>query len=408
MDADVLVIGAGAAGLAAAARVRAAGRRPLVLEARDRLGGRIHTDRDFAGFPVERGAEMVTGARSRIREVVQAAGLRCSPALSPWAGRVLDRGRLRRAVPWMARSAWGFVRIVRDVQRERADDESLAAVLDRCRSPVRVRRLADALSNSACASVEHLSVRELARFLKHTEEGGGDSRLIDGYDCLIAHLADGLEIVHATPAAAVEWTESEVRIDAGRPYIAPVVIVTVPCGVLKAARPRFSPPLPRRMEDAIERLNMYGGMKVSMRFRAPFWPRGMSFAIVDEAVPIVWPPRNGEPVLTAFVMGLRADALRAAPGPVERVLAALENAWGGEPRRSLCDALVTDWGADPWTLGGYSSVPSGAHGLRSVLAAPYGPLIVAGEATDDIAPGTVSGAIRSGERAAAQALARLS
>ena len=79
LDADVIVVGAGDSGLAAAARIRAAGRSALVLEARERLGGRIHTDHTFAGLPVERGAEMVTGARSRVREVVRAGGCAVVP-----------------------------------------------------------------------------------------------------------------------------------------------------------------------------------------------------------------------------------------------------------------------------------------------------------------------------------------
>lgn len=99
MNADVIVIGAGASGLAAAARIRAAGRTALVLEARERIGGRIHTDRSFAGFPVERGAEMVTGARSRVRAAVQTAKLRCTAAMSLWRGGacLVDDGPRARA-----------------------------------------------------------------------------------------------------------------------------------------------------------------------------------------------------------------------------------------------------------------------------------------------------------------------
>jgi monoamine oxidase len=179
--------------------------------------------------------------------------------------------------------------------------------------------------------------------------------------------------------------------------------VTVPLGVLKAGAIRFHPELPPTVRAAVDGLAMGAGTKVLLRFRARLWPRGMSFLLLDDEVPAVWPPHRDAPLLTAFVMGPRAERLRRPPGPVERVLAALARAWP-EARRELAAAEVVDWGADPWTRGGYSSAPPGAEGLRAALAAPCGPLRFAGEATDERSPGTVSGALRSGVSAAEEAL----
>jgi monoamine oxidase len=405
VDADIIVVGAGASGLAAAARIRAAGKRPLVLEARDRLGGRIDTDREFAGFALECGAELIHGRRSRSRQLVRLAGLRCAPALGLWYGRVAEGGQLRRIIPWLLGCGWGVVGLTRELKRDRAGDESLAAVLDRREASRHLRRLLSTLANSAGATPGHLSARDLGRFLTRNEETGGDWRLLDGYDSVPAHLAVGIALLRNEVVTSVDWSSSRaVRVDASRSYWARAVIVTVPLGVLKAGRLRFQPALPRPAQDAVAGLEMSGGMKVILRFSALQWPRQMSFLVLDEAVPVVWPPRPGAPVLTAFVMGQRADALRAPPGAVERVLRALDPVLGLAARRSLVDALVIDWGADPFTMGGYSSVPPGSFGLRAQLADHAGSLLFAGEATDELAPGTVSGAIRAGERAAEQAL----
>lgn len=407
VDADAIIIGAGASGLAAAARLQAGGRHALVLEARARLGGRIHTDRSFADFPVERGAELISGARSRTREVAHEAGLRLAPAMSTWRGRIVDGDRVRRLVPWLLGRSLEMAGLLRDLGRPRPDDESLAALLDRRRASPQLRRLVEGLTNSACACPEQLGVRALSQFLVANEETGGDDRALDGYDRLVEHLARGVETIRDAPVAAIEWSASGVRVDAGRVYTARLVIVTVPLGVLQARSLRFQPALPAALTTAIDGLAMHGGMKVLLRFSAPLWPRGMSFLMLDDVVPVVWPPRDHRPVLTAFVMGSRAEALRAPPGPVERVLSALRAAWGDEPRRSLIAAAVVDWGADPWTLGGYSSVPPGAHGLREVLAAQRDTLLFAGEAADAIAPGTVGGAIRAGEQAADAAILQM-
>jgi len=224
---------------------------------------------------------------------------------------------------------------------------------------------------------------------------------------LVDYLAAGRTVVPATPVDAVAWSDHGVRVEAARTWAARAAVVAVPLGVLRAGVPRFVPGLPPAKEAAIAGLAMHGGAKVLLRFRAAFWPAGMSFALVDEAVPVVWPPRDKEPVLVAFVMGRRAEALRAPPGPVERVLSSLAAAWGDEVRRSLVAADVADWGEDPWTRGGYSSAPPGAVGQRDALAAPCGALFFAGEATDPVGPGTVSGAWRSGRRAADEVLALL-
>jgi monoamine oxidase len=407
VDADVIVIGAGAAGLAAARRLAEAGRSVLVLEARDRIGGRVHTDRGIAGFPVERGAELLQGRGSPSRALAAAAGLATLPAMGRWGGRVVDGGRTRRLLPWLLPALGQLARVQREVGRaEAGPDQSLAALLGRHHASARTWRIASGIANDAGADLDGLSVHQLARSLRHGEETGRQARVAAGFDRLLEHLAKGVRVVCQAPATEVAWSPEGVQVDAGRTYSARSVIVTVPLGVLQAGLPRFTPELPAAKREAVSGLAMHPGTKALLRFQGPLWPAGTSYVLVDDDVPVVWPPRDGAGVLTAFVTGPRAAALRAPPGPVERVLAALAKAWGEEPRRALVAAEVVDWGADPWTRGGYSVAPPGRAHLRGVLAKPWGPLLFAGEATDDLGPGTVSGALRSGIRAAAQALGR--
>jgi monoamine oxidase len=406
VDADVIVVGAGAAGLAAARRVTAAGRRALVLEARDRIGGRVHTDRTFAGVPVEFGAEFVHGGRAGSAAAARAAGLATTPAMSLWRGRVADAGRIRRLAPWLAATAWQYAGLIRAVHAGGAGpDESLGDLLRRRGAGERVRRLAAGVANDACAGVDGISVHYLSRVLRTGEETGRQARVAPGYDRVIAHLAEGSRIVRNAPVTAVTWGPDGVRVEAGRTWTAARAVVTVPLGVLRAGVVRFGPPLPAATQRAIAGLAMHPGTKVLLRFARRWWP-AHSYTLLDPGVPVLWPHPDA-PVLTAFVMGSAAAALREPPGPVERVLAALPAGWREPARRELRDTRVVDWGADPWTCGGYSSEPPGSAGLRAALATPCGPLHMAGEATDDAAPGTVSGALRSGERAATEALAGL-
>lgn len=185
--------------------------------------------------------------------------------------------------------------------------------------------------------------------LEARERIGGRVR---GYDRLMEHLAAAVSVVRESPVVTITWSDDGVSVEAGRAYTGRAAIVTVPLGLLKAGVLRFVPSLPVAIQEAIDTLTMHPGMKVLLRFREPLWPAGTSYVVVDDHVPVVWPPRDGAGVLLAFVMGSRAEALREAPGPVERVLSALAAVWGDEPRRTLVAVDVVDWDADPWTRGG--------------------------------------------------------
>jgi monoamine oxidase len=410
-DADVLVIGAGAAGLTCAQRLRAAGLVPLVLEATGRVGGRIHTDRTFTSHPLERGAEFVHGDRSLSARLAAHRGLALAPAMQLSGGRVVHGGAYTSVLRWICTtpSLWRAPLHLLAVARHRGPDLSLAELLERRAASPAFLRLADAIGNSMCSRPEALSVLELAKLSRTTDETGGDKRLVDGYDQLTGAMAQGIEVVTDAAVAEIDRRGSVVTIetDRGR-FSARAAVVSLPLGVLKTGVPRFVPALPLEKQRAIDRLAMHEGMKIFIRFDVPLWDERTSFVLVDDRLPVVWTVRKGSPVLIALVMGHRAAHLaRAGEGAANEIVASLARAFGSEVKNAMRAIEIVDWTREPFTRGGYSTVPSGAFGLREVLAAPTGPLHFAGEATDVESPATVSGAMRSGERAAREILERL-
>jgi monoamine oxidase len=187
------------------------------------------------------------------------------------------------------------------------------------------------------------------------------------------------------------------------------VVVTLPLGVLQADVVTFDPPLPARKREAVERLGVWHVAKVVLLFDAPFWPEDMRglFTDLDAQSWIVpgWGRAHQTPMLRALLGGRAAERFETTPNPVGKAVSELEMVFGVGLSRRLREGLFIGWGTDPWARTGYSYVPPGGRGLRAALAEPVGRvLLFAGEATHVVRPGTVHGAIESGERAAAEVL----
>jgi monoamine oxidase len=409
MSTDVVVIGAGAAGLAAARALTDAGRRVAVLEARERIGGRVWTDHHFGPIPVECGAEFIHGAQAGTWAWLRRAGLRAEP-FARWSGRRIALGGDRLAGPWLLRARpdlWRVFKLEELLAAYDGPDCSLAEWLDMQGFSPLAAHIADArLAHSNCATPATISVAELAHELRLDNKGPGDFHILEGYDRVVATIAAGLDIRLATPVETIRWDEGGVEVVTAQGTLtARAAVVTLPLAVLKAGAVRFDPPLPEAKRHAIEALAMAPAMKLHLRFVAPFWDHEMSFLTADQPIAVWWTIRPGVPLLTGFITGPRAERLATygEAGAIERGLAQLDAIFGGAASRMFAAGQLIDWAADPWARGGYSSVPPGAHGQRAALAAPAGALHFAGEATVfDNNPATVHGALHSGERAAAE------
>lgn len=408
MDADAIIIGAGAAGIAAGRALADAGRRVIMLEARDRIGGRIWTDHTFGRVPVERGAEFIHGAKVVTWEWIDRLGM-ATLAVDRWAGRrILDHSGVLVGSEALERPDLRPLQTLEEDLAAYAGPEGSFAdwMSARSFSPLAMHIADIRLAHSACATPAELSLRALAAELRGGYDDGGDFRILAGYDRLLAAIAAGLDIRLNSPVEAIQWNEHAVTVSTPHQHWrAPAAIITLPLAILQADVVHFDPPLPRAKARAIAQLRMAPALKLLLRFDQQFWDEDLTFLSLRDPAPVWWTVRPDEPLLTAFLTGPRAAHLSAqgAEGALESGLGSLAAAFGAEPRRRLAAWQVVDWSADPWARGGYSATPPGASAARRTLAAPCGALQFAGEATVcDNNPATVHGAMLSGMRAATE------
>lgn len=426
MDArtDVVVLGAGAAGLSAARTLGAAGCRTIVLEARSRIGGRIFT-RDEPGvpLPVELGAEFVHGTPAVSLALARAARV---PLLdtADTSFAYEDGALSEREDPFAIVS-----RVMRGAQDLR-EDVSVEAFTRACGE--RERRFTRAMvAGFDAADPARASTRAIAEEWSDGENGqtSREFRPAGGYAPLLRTLREAIDDAHvrimlSTAVSTVRRDADGVTVEArsavGEPLTvrARAAIVTFSVGVLQNGAVAFEPPLPQRTRAALDGLVMGPVVKLALRFRSAWWERvqngryrdGGFFHRADGAFPTYWTllPQRA-PVLIAWAGGPNADALADVEEPqrVARALDGLRTLFGEEidPYDELEGAFTHDWQRDPYARGAYSYVAVGASGARAALAEPVeGGLFFAGEAvSSDGEAGTVAGALETGDRAARDA-----
>jgi monoamine oxidase len=422
--ADVIVVGAGIAGLAAARALAETGLSTLVLEARDRPGGRIHTLPEPSWrAPLEAGAEFVHGKPPSLLRLLEQAGLHVDEAEG---GRfIAEGGRLRdgRALFERAQRALASLRF----DREQSVRARLAARDFRARTTRLERALAVAfIEGFNAADAELASFAAIVQQSTAAERIGGDflGRVREGYGTLVRALARGIQLSLQTVVTEVRWRAGSVEVLARSPQ-GPVratgrrALITLPLGVLQFSPPAqgavvFVPPLPPWKRNAVASLAMGPVVKVALRFRDPPWGaipalRNLHFLHVPGApFPTFWVPRPFDvPVLIAWAAGPAGVALsgQAEALQVRAALHSLSSALDRESAQliaSLEEAMAFDWGSDPFSRGAYSWVPVGQLRRQRTLALPVGDALhFAGEATNwEGHCATVHGALDSGLRAA--------
>ena len=448
---EVVVIGAGVAGLACAQALCQAGLRVRILEARSRIGGRVWTlHPSLINAPVELGAEFIHGLPREVWQIVERAKLQTHELTG-------NRWRLEQARLAPASGSWDLIDNIFSRIDESAPDQSFREFLEHACGDVprqtRIEAAAYVEGFHAC-DASRISAHALARWHRSDQELQGQRgfRFPKGCEVLVralvaANKADLLTVRLNTVVTEIAWKPGAVEVTTQSPAQSPepeqspeqsperqqhdsiradAAVITLPLGVLQA-RPGtdgavgFRPELTEKA-DALKQLEMGSAIRLVLCFRHCFWTDAklvptpmpdMSFlSAPEESFPAWWSSVSAKTaMLTGWSGGVRAEQLsgRGDATIVERGLEVLRHVFGVplETLRTLLqESFVHDWQSDPYCRGAYSYPLVGGKEAARRLGAPVGnTLFFAGEATDGSGNnGTLHGAIASGQRAAAELL----
>ena len=410
MPQSAVVLGGGVAGLTAAIELLSRGWRVTILEAKERLGGRVHTVH-HGKIPIELGAEFVHGKDPALADLIRQAKLSTQKVSEE--NRWFKNGRLEPVPLWDRISE-----IIRRIDPHKPD-QTFAAFAEHLLTKPDDRELAlGFVQGFDAADPAKASAHALLRAEVSSERSSGDeqARLKEGYGALVDWMAAqvrkrGGTIHTGAVAHLVNWKSGEVEVHferAGqRDHVsADTALITLPLGVLKTDAVKFRPSLTHKTE-AIANLLFGNVRRATFVFREVWWDKH-DFGFVhsfSDAFPTWWSDPRG-PVLTTWAGGPKADALKGKT--VEELktlgLEGLSKIFS-ESITSLKERVVAvhthDWAADPHTGGAYSYLPVRGLDLPKVLADPVdATLFFAGEATvRDAQMGTVFGAVESARRA---------
>jgi monoamine oxidase len=409
-EADIVVIGAGAAGIAAARRIQAANRRVIVVEATSQIGGRCLTDTATFDVPLDRGARWMHNPDTNpMIKLARSAGLDISAA--PLGQKI--RIGLRNARPGET-------------------EEFLAAL-------VRANRAIDDASRGkadvSCASVLPKDLGDwagMAEFVLGANATGKDLRDISAMDrvraqdrnsligcrqglgILIAKLGEQVPLALSTPASQISWSGRDVGVETPAGKIAArAIIVTVSSNVLAAGNIKFTPEVPKRQLDAAAKLSLGSYDRIALQL--PGNPLGLARddVIIEQSTSartaLLSANIGGSSLCTIDVAGSFG---RDLSGQGEKAMVAFAVEWltrlfGNDVAGAVKKSSATRWNASPFTLGAMSAALPGGQPSRKILSEPIGSLFLAGEATHETLWGTVDGAWESGERAAEAALKKI-
>lgn len=408
-EVDVAIVGAGAAGVAAARRIAGTRARIAVIEASDRIGGRCWTDTTTLGTPFDRGAQWLT-----------------APDINPLVPVAMKSG-----LDMVPASPSQRIRIARRYARTGEMEDYLTATVRANRAIIDAGRKQDASAAQAMpkdlgdwqSTVEFtlgpysygrdladLSATDLAR--SADRDNGLSCR--QGLGALIVRLAEDVPVQLSSPVSKIDWSERnkiEIVTAKGRVY-ARAVIITVSVGVLRKLA--FDPELPKRHFEALDKLQL--GSRDRIALDLPGNPLGLQpdelvfeKATSDHTAAIV-ANIHGTTLCTVEIGGKFGTDLTAAGEPAMLAFALdwLTGLYGSDLRKAVRRTGATRWNYDPWTLGAASVAAPGGQWARAALAEPVRDRIFfAGEATHETMWGTVGGAWASGERAADAALKKL-
>jgi monoamine oxidase len=408
-EADIVVIGAGAAGIAAARRIMAANRRVIVVEATGQIGGRCLTDTATFDVPFERGARwmhnpdtnpMIKLARSTGLDIYSA-----SPGQKVRIGRRYARaGETEEFLAALVRAN----RAIDDASRGKADVACASVLKDLGDWAGTTEFILGA--NATGKDLKDVSVIDKAR----AQERSAAIGCRQGLGALLAKLGEQVPLSLSTPAGRIAWSNRDVTVEtpAGR-IAARAAIITVSSNVLAAGNIKFTPDIPKRQLDAAQKLSL--GSYDHIALLLPGNPMGLSrddFVIEQSSskqTALLFANMGSSSLCSIDVAGSFGHDL-AAQGEKAMVAFAVEwltKLFGSEAAAAVKKSSVTRWDAAPFALGAMSVAGPGGQPSRKILGEPIGCMFLAGEATHETLWGTVDGAWESGERAAEAALRRI-
>lgn len=414
----VIVIGSGLAGLAAAAEIKKSGHEVIVLEARDRIGGRTWTSNKWPDIPLDMGASWIHGVDgnpiSRLADEIGAsrivtkygASITYDPDGMPFdSAKEAEMASLSRAL----------FQALREAQHMEPDRSILEALAPMLKSKAPSAKQAHLLNYILSSNLEHEysgSLSELSAqwYDSAGEFGGEDALLANGYKAIIDHLSRDTRIDLKQVVKAIHWGSMEICVATHKSeYFADRVIITLPLGVLKNGSVHFAPALPDDMRQAIALLGMGVLNKCYLRFENVFWPADVDWLGYVS-------PRHGEwtewvsfkrsanlPILLGFnaaKFGRKMETLTDEQ-TVASAMKTLQTIFGPDIPQPI-DFQITRWASDPYAMGAYSFNAIGSTpAMRRALAKNLNNrLFFAGEASHEKFFGTAHGAYLSGISAA--------
>ncbi|MDQ1511527.1 MAG: monoamine oxidase [Actinomycetota bacterium] len=445
VEADIVVVGAGLAGLAAARSLQASGSDVVVLEARDRVGGRVLNHQLPGGEVVEMGGQWIGPSQLRVNKLVAELGLETFPTYDT-GEKVLDfNGRAQRytgeipplpkaALVDFGQSQLRFDRLAKRVpleapwaadRAERWDEETFATWLRRNTRTAGARFFWEVFSEAVfAAEPQDMS---LLHALAYTHSGGGVNSLIGvrnaaqqdrlvGGSQLIAHLLAeslGEELRLSAPVRKIEQRADGVTVEAdGVTVRARRAIVSIP--PVLAGRIAYEPALPPQRDLLTQKMPAGSVIKINVVYDEPFWRAdGLSGQVGGDRAPIKFtfdnsPPSGTPGVLVCFLEGAHARRFGRIDADARRraVLASLVGYFGKRAAKPI-DFVERDWSAEEWTRGCYGAhlAPGVWTQFGPALREPIGRIHWAGTETAAAWSGYMDGALSSGERAAAEVLA---
>ncbi len=420
MQADVIIIGAGAAGLMAASELAEAGKKVIILEAAAQAGGRIRTIAEGAfEQPIEGGAEFVHGKVPLTQQLLKEARLKTKKAGGDiWRS---EEGKLKKQEDFIVEYD-----VLIAALKSLKEDVTVARFLQTHFASPKHDELRKTLKSYVegyyAGDMEKASAIALREELQGAEDE--DERIEGGYGQLIAYqqqqcIEKGCRFYFNTPVMRLQWQREKVTVTtkSGAVFTAAKAIITVSVGVLQKGLIQFDPAIDSQMKAA-QQLGFGAVIKIVLQLKEPFWEKdfalnGLAFLFSNEQIPTWWtqhPQRSN--VLTGWCAGPAAAALKEESDDAlfEKAVASLANCFAitASALKEKTDMWkVFNWAADEYTHGGYSYLTVQSENAIKALATPVEhTLYFAGEGLQHgLEIGTVEAALQSGKETAKRLLA---